>query len=90
MVIALVHDAQAVAVANAPRAREGSRQRLVESADDVMRMITKTLKDRDGWNITPNQDPDCRTVGYLLDRQTLCVGVYDDKGAVGIYLQTGL
>jgi hypothetical protein len=60
------------------------------SADDVMRMITKTLKDRDGWNITPNQDPDCRTVGYLLDRQTLCVGVYDDKGAVGIYLQTGL
>lgn len=33
------------------------------SADDVMRMLTKALKDRDGWHITPNQDPDCRTVG---------------------------
>jgi hypothetical protein len=55
-----------------------------------MRTLTKALKDRDGWNITPNQDPDCHTVGYLLDRQTLCVGVDDDKGTVGIHLQIGL
>lgn len=60
------------------------------SADDVMRRIAQALKDRDGWDITPNRDPECRTVGYLLDRQTLCVGVDDQQGTVGIYLRIGL